>query len=589
MKALFLDMQTFHRNQSLLHQSKEIYEHLTDYAAELHKSASHAESVLSWIEMTATFAWFVHGGRFADDKLENIALKIGENLERLVTEKTLPPPVAKSLLHSADGRRKILHVLTVAYKTGGHTRLLYNWIKNDNDSCHSVLITEQGDEEAPAWLSEAVKENGGSIVVLPAAGKLSKAYWLRSIVQSNADLVVLHHHPNDVLPLVAFATDSNPSVAVLNHADHVFWLGASITDLIIDFRANGKRLSEQRRFAKKSLVLPMPIMPDTLLPSYGDARRKLNISEDQIVLLSIGSACKYKPTKAHNFFRTVIKILNRNPQAHMYLVGVEWDDNVEYLQEAKHERFHFLGVLDQPLLYQVAADLFLNGFPYGAGMALLETCAMGACPVLAFSPESWLVNLAEDEAFDGVIDNPKTEEEYIAQVEFLIRNKEERNRIASQVAQRVVDCHRGRGWEKCLQPIYSYLERTRHEPRRIPSSNFGETDDDLALSALTMMPAGPLLLTLGRRHVSKDTLQDMMVLFVTSLKVGDTRLAFRQLASLPRHMEFKRLLKLGQVLGGVLSISEAAGVLAESLKLKNKEQSYEQLQEWLQLFKMSSS
>jgi hypothetical protein len=581
-------MRTNEQTQALLRQGKEIYEQLADHTAGLYKAGSHAEIVLSWIETTATFAWHFHSGRFADGELENIALEIGENLEKLVTEQALPPPTGPATPRANDSRRKILHVLTSAHNIGGHTRLVYNWIKNEHDSQHSVLLTRQGNEEVPTWLSAAVNESGGGLIVLPAGGKLARAYWLRSVARAGTDLVILHHHPNDVLPLVAFATTDNPPVAVLNHADHVFWLGASVADLVADLRADGKRVSEQRRGAKKSLLLPMPIMPDAPLPSRQEARRHLNICADQVALLSMGNAYKYKPTKTHNFFRTVTKILKRNPQAHMYLVGVEWDDSIAYLQEAKHERFHLLGVREQPRLYQVAADLYLNSFPFSSGMALLETCAAGAYPVMVFSPLSGLADL-RDEAYEGLITNPQTEEEYIRRVKFLIQHEVERQQLAAQIAERIVDFHRGQTWHEYLRAIYDYLEGRRHSPARIPSSAFAETDDDLMMNAVNMMPEGPLLLTTGKLQPGNLALPEVMWLFATSLKLRDTRLAFRHFVSLLWRMEFKRLLLFSQTLGGVLSIRGAAGLLAESLKIKDRKRSYQQLYGWLELFKLSAN
>ena len=61
-------------------------------------------------------------------------------------------------------------------------------------------------------------------------------------------------------PVLAFADKRCPPVALLNHADHIFWLGSTISDLIINQRDIGKVLSEERRFARHNTVLPIPLM-----------------------------------------------------------------------------------------------------------------------------------------------------------------------------------------------------------------------------------------------------------------------------------------------------------------------------------------
>ena len=82
-----------------------------------------------------------------------------------------------------------------------------------------------------------------ALIDLPIGmGFLQKARNLRAIARFNADMVILHHGGHDLVPLLAFATTNLPPVAVLNHADHVFWLGSSITDMVVNQPRAGARL-----------------------------------------------------------------------------------------------------------------------------------------------------------------------------------------------------------------------------------------------------------------------------------------------------------------------------------------------------------
>jgi len=198
-----------------------------------------------------------------------------------------------------------------------------------------------------------VQESGGNLISFPSeAPLLVKAWWLRKIAQSGFDFVILHHHPDDIVPTVAFATPECPPVAIMNHADHVFWLGNTVADRVIHFRDSGKELGERRRFARDNTLLPCPLLPPDPRFTRVQARRQMNIPEGQVVLLSIGTAYKYMPLQTHNFFKTAVKILSRNPNAHLYLIGVPWYQRKRYLSDAKHERFHFLGYIDNPSFYQ---------------------------------------------------------------------------------------------------------------------------------------------------------------------------------------------------------------------------------------------
>jgi hypothetical protein len=443
-----------------------------------------ADSLLSYIQMAAKFAWLMPSGRYADGQIENRAFKIGLATKDFITESPSSVPLNVA---TKETRRKVLHVATSVHNVGGHTKLIANWVTNDPDSYHSLVITggssSQREDSVPQWLREAVSDNGGRLVVLPPSGLLSKALALRAVVQQDVDMVILHHHPDDVVPVVAFATDRCPPVAILNQAHHVFWLGPSIADAVIEIWPSGLPLSQTRRFVKHSLFLPIPLSVPPQV-SRSRARMALQIPDDQVAMLSIGSAFKYTPTDTHNFYKVAIRVLEQHPQTHLYVVGVTWDDCAEYLGYREHERLHLLGIIEDPSVHRAAADLYLEGFPICSETALLESTLLGSCPVLSFAPGSRLLT-CDDVALTGVVENAANEEEYIGNVSYLIRNGTERERIAKQAKERVAAFHCGPEWKRSLQSVYGYLERAKHCPDYIPNATFLETDDDTSLSKVS--------------------------------------------------------------------------------------------------------
>ncbi len=299
---------------------------------------------------------------------------------------------------------------------GGHSRTIKNWIINDPDTRHSLLLTCQGKASVPGWLSEVVRDSGGEVIELPqSATLLARAKWARDIARAAADLVVLHHSGNDVVPIVAFATRECPPVALLNHADHNFWMGGTVSDTIINQRHIGKTLSEGRRFTRRNMVLPIPLSEIPPELSRAAAREQVGIPQGQTMLLSIGRAKKYIPTRKHNFIHTAGEILERNPDAHLYLLGVAEDDLAGHVGAGKHERLHFLGPIENATLYQCAADIYLEGFPFGSQTALLESALAGLPAVLAFDPPFALL-ATNDESLWDLASNPASEGEYIERV-----------------------------------------------------------------------------------------------------------------------------------------------------------------------------
>ena len=421
----------------------------------------------------------------------------------------------------------MLHVATSLYNVGGHTRLLKNWIQLDDMAEHSVVLTNQHSALVPEWIAPTVTESGGVLIHLNARSSLlERARSLRRIAQSGYEAVILHHHPGDVLPSVAFATADCPPVALMNHADHVFGLGPSVADIVLSVRGFGEEISNRRRFAKKSLLVPLPISAAEPPTTRAEARIRLHIPPDQIVLLTMGPPYKFTPTETHNFFSTTSKLLVQNPEAHLYAIGIHAN---EVDLTAPHERLHLVGVIEDPTLYRLAADIHLDSFPYGSLTALLEAAALGVCPVLMYSSPAPQYDLSEDPGFSGLLACAESEEDYVADVNKLIRHPQEREELGKKIRQSVL-LHHYKNWKSYLEPVYEYLATNQHLPAPIPSAEFRQTKDDLALWEFKSVLHGStsLVKRMADSRYNMFTLKDMIGLFRISLTTQDNSFSFSE-------------------------------------------------------------
>lgn len=487
----------------------------------MRRSASEEER-LHWIQLIAFFAsWRAHPGRFVDGRLENEAVRIGE---RLVPE-SLP-----SFPTSAQEKRspRILHVATRLYAIGGHTRLINNWIKNDSQSCHSIVAIDQADTVVPTWLQQSVDATGGQIYLFPQHPDLrKKAGWLRLLARERADAVILHHHPDDVIPLVAFAVPGGPPVAVMNHADHVFWLGSAVADTVISIRGWAEKISRSRRFARHLAFLPIPLSPSRREISREEARHELGVAADTQMLLSIGEAFKYVPSPRHNFYQTAQKILSRRSNIEIWMMGVSSMDAADHVQGLS-ERIHLLGRIEDPAPYLAAADLYLEGFPYPSLTATLDSAAAGLCPVLMFSPSPQLT-FSEDPGFGGYVKNLENEEEYLLFLDELLLDPERRARLSDQVRTSMVKAHTGEQWRERLDELYSFLLSTAHHPSAILETPCLANEEDMERSRHCASQIGERLLLADMAAVPFVDLSGMLSLLSISVRAGDTRLSKQHL------------------------------------------------------------
>jgi hypothetical protein len=437
--------------------------------------------LLGSIERLAGFAEQFHPGRFADGAIENLAHDVGSTL---ASTSDSQPSIQPEL---ADQRhRRVLHVASKVSAVGGHTRMIFHWIGHDPDSMHSVALT-QGSLDIPNWLSSAIAASGGQLFIAPNECSLyNKAKWLRSVAQRHADLVILHHFGSDVVPTVAFAVADGPPVAVLNQADHAFWLGSSVADVVINLRSPGAEHSFARRYARHNLVLPIPLVDPAEKVSRVAAREQLGIPHDQVVLLTVGRPEKYRPCGNYDFVSTAQKILANHASAHLYVVGESLDGIRRHLRQPLSDRLHFVGPIEDPSVFRAAADIYLESFPFGSNTALLEA-ALAELPVVpAYAPLFELL-VANNDSMKGCLSTPRHEADYIEHAQRLIRDPVARRQEGRTVRQCLLDAHVGEGWRERLSSIYRYTDVLRHSPKRMPVSVAQFADSDLGLCLWHLM------------------------------------------------------------------------------------------------------
>jgi hypothetical protein len=514
-------------SREFLDHSDRVYSALLAQAGKL-CARGDAEAGLRWIDLTASFAsWEGAVGRYSDGALENLALGIGQGLDEVPggTGRDEVPVIPRTC-------RRVLHVATQVSGLGGHTRLLQRLVENDRDSVHSLLLTRQNGQALPAALEQALRKSGGIATELGRGmGLLQKARRLRGIATESADLVFLHHHAGDPLPVAAFAQPGGPAVVLINHADHVFWLGSTIADVVASIRPSGLALSQTRRQSAFNSLLPVPLASQIATIEKGAARQELGIPAHQTVLLSIGSAYKYEPTATHNFYRTAQAALTRCEDAHLYLIGPSDRQITGHLSIAMRGRVHGVGYIEDPArlsLYQAATDVYLEGFPFGSLTALLEVAHCGIPLVMALAPGS-AVLASDDVALTGIIDSARTEADYVDQVARLLADVNKRERLGRQLRDSIIRHHTGTGWTDYLSKLYGMTAGRTHGPQPIAVTGCESTVDDLELSAITEQRwdrRRSLILMLAQRKRAELNRQDLSALLQIATRVE--RKLFRQ-------------------------------------------------------------
>lgn len=424
----------------------------------------------------STYAYLNFTSFYSSYRLEKLVQTIGTKVMQPVTQEVKP--------HS--GKRRILHVASELYELGGHTPLLLKWIQRDRDSEHNIFLTRQTAESIPSKIfalhevdeSVICRINRGESLVETAQQLLNTA--------GQYDFLVLHIHPDDIVPLLAFANTKPVPVYFLNHADHCFWLGASIIDGLIQLREPSIELDKKRRGIEvPQFVITIPVNAPAVLSdaSKQEVLGKYGITAQQpFVLLTTSTESKFKPLLEYNYFESVIPVLDQNPHAVLIIVGISSDK--ELAIRYNHPQIKYVGYLSPEELAGIEniVDIYLETFPNSSFTALLQVLMKGKPVHFMFSPPAIFKLFSNSEYY------PANQQQWQRQLNERIQNTGILTAYTYVLSQKVVSEYSIEAWHRALNRFYEYADANKAATPLKHKADFssGEDKSDLILFGISL-------------------------------------------------------------------------------------------------------
>lgn len=281
-----------------------------------------------------------------------------------------------------------LHVMTQAYLTGGHTRVVERWIETSPyTQKHSIVLLKQEDISYPQKLVDITQCHDGNLYLFDDTDIVDRAIKLRELALQY-EYVILHIHMDDPTAIVAFGTNKFIRPIILfNHADHLYWCGASIVDMLADLRDN--HFARKRRGINKAFPIRIPFEPNPIFLNYPkskeQSRIELGLPLNKKIILTTGSAVKFNPFTKYEFCDILSEVVLKHKDIVCYGIGPvtttgNWSNY--------GEQFKALGAInygEQYFDYLNACDVYMNSIPIGGGTAMLDAVQFHK-PVLSYSP-----------------------------------------------------------------------------------------------------------------------------------------------------------------------------------------------------------
>lgn len=337
---------------------------------------------------------------FASKRLDAFCQRLGEHSLRHGQVTPVDPWPARGV------RPLVAYVLTRLQKSGGHSRVVEDFIRAQPDKDHLILATGLAGKSDPAFL-ERVASGGGNVrfIAAPRADLKSRLSWLQGVLLgAGAEHIYLFNHHQDSVAVAAIVPSMGLDASFYHHADHHLCLGVHLAHL--------------------RHIDPHPM-------GYHNCRDRLGVDNVHIPLTfeDLGARDEGRPFAAGGVITTATAARSNKIEIPYYTSYLDVIPRVLKATGGRHLHIGRLSpwalrrlragmqredVPEDRLIYKAwlpsiwqalqshDVDVYLASFPYGGAITLIEAMGAGVPVVMhrhMYSPVLSCLELAYPEAF----------------------------------------------------------------------------------------------------------------------------------------------------------------------------------------------
>jgi glycosyltransferase involved in cell wall biosynthesis len=348
---------------------------------------------------------------------------------------------------------KIAHVVSMLREGSHHapSRLLSSLVENHSSDCiplvlsheslcphlgeypRSNLITSSSKEEARSliekWKNQGIKTwiNSSFNLFEESAKHLSM-----ELERQNVDVAVFH----EWLPINAMVArqTSVPLKVFFDHGTH--HPISKAVDSVIVSNLESKNIFEKTCCSSENIAyLPYSIDCRQDWNLHICAKKQFGLLESDVLMTTISNHLESR--LSDQMCSAIRSILKKSPNSYYLPIGYVKDPKALLKKIGMPGRVFLLGFIEQPSLLVRSMDLYLNEFPFGSGLSVLDAMASGCSVVTMYNEQG-----APQGRFGGIYFGKEksitslNEKDYIDLACRLIRDKELRSLWKEETLQR---------------------------------------------------------------------------------------------------------------------------------------------------------
>jgi glycosyltransferase involved in cell wall biosynthesis len=311
---------------------------------------------------------------FGSKDLDNLCQRIGKANLTAIEKKNGDATV------SDQDRPLVVYIVTKLQRSGGHSRVIEDFIKARPEARHIILSTElAGRSDADYLVSRLVKQVSIAFESVPKGNYQQRLNWLQKrLLEIHPNKIYLFNHHQDSVAVAAIQPEMGLDAYFYHHGDHHLCLGVYLSHLKhIDPHPMGYQ-NCRVVLGIENFYIPLTVEDKGANPSDWTF-----LNDHSITTCTAARSNKIEIPYFISYLDMVPQIMKTTGGKHVHIGRLSPWALHRIRREIKrcgleHDRFVYTPWVPSvwKALHNHRVDLYIASFPYGGGLTLIE--AMGA-------------------------------------------------------------------------------------------------------------------------------------------------------------------------------------------------------------------